>query len=1000
MGFDYDPAYQGIEVIAVGQDQVLAKLSLPAFVSDTRDQFVLHPGIMDSAIQALLGFRMQANDLQPGNQTPPKSILPWALQELEIFGKCAYPTWVLIRSSEGVGPVIHQTTGKADACTQIRESSKVDIDLCDEQGMVWVRIRGLEVQENSEIIIDETSPQASPEVSQKVSPAVLQTATDSPEAYELMTFEEVWDEESLPDASMNLISTVKPKTLVCFLSNPENQQLFSETIRTSDPQAHAGVQIIFISQSTAGQKQTRPNYDISGIDYQAYCEVFRSIHEEASNGEVDAILYLWPLEDTGCLRDYSRIVHILQAIAATRLKAERILLAAQYENELERCYPESWIGFERSLGLVLPHTQIAAIYQTARELNPETIKDWAGKLRSELQTFKARSVFYQDGKRYVCRIRPTTLRPGKPSGKASEKTLVRPGGTYLITGGCGGLGLLFAEHLAKRSSTTEPVKLILTGRSPLDAVKQSKIKVLEDLNSRVIYVQADVCDPIGMEAGLNQAKERFGSINGVIHAAGVAGNQSIFTNKFQDFQKVLEPKITGTLVLDELLAAESLDFMCYFSSSAAILGDFGSCDYAVANRFLMAHAHYRNQQLNQEKRHGKTIAINWPLWKDGGMGFGDAGNTMMYLKSSGQRSLEAEEGLEVFDRILAQNNVQQLVLAGQPGRVHRFLGLVEEPAATVAVISGSINDASGKARGRRPGMKGLTLEQCLEWDLKEQISRLLKISRDKLDCDENLADFGFDSISLAQLANLLTNHYHIEITPVLFFGYSTIEKLTQYFLTEYQAVIEEFYREDEEVLESITRISSPIVPDGRIVFNQGSSRSRFAIGRIPSNTLEPIAIIGMSGRFPGARNIDELWQILAIGQDMVREIPTERFDWRQYYERRARTEPGKINCKWCGCIPGVSEFEPLFFEISPKEAESMDPRQRLLLQESWKALEDAGFGPEQLKAHKIGMFVGAEQGDYQFLTKGAGSITSNHNASIGVAASPISLNLKRPGDGD
>ena len=253
-------------------------------------------------------------------------------------------------------------------------------------------------------------------------------------------------------------------------------------------------------------------------------------------------------------------------------------------------------------------------------------------------------------------------------------------------------------------------------------------------------------------------------------------------------------------MLDELLAAEPLDFICYFSSSAAILGDFGSCDYAVANRFLMAYAQYRNQQRNQGKRQGKTIAINWPLWKDGGMGFGDDENTRMYLKSSGQRILETEEGLEVFDRILAQTRVQQLVLAGQPSRVHRFLGLVKaEPVAAVAAISGSTADASGKARGRRPELKGLNLEQCLEWDLKEQISRLLKISRDKLDRDENLADFGFDSISLAQLANLLTNHYDIEMTPALFFGYSTIEKLTQYFLTEHQEAIEEFYREDQGV---------------------------------------------------------------------------------------------------------------------------------------------------------------------------------------------------------
>ena len=343
---------------------------------------------------------------------------------------------------------------------------------------------------------------------------------------------------------------------------------------------------------------------------------------------------------------------------------------------------------------------------------------------------------------------------------------------------------------------------------------------------------------------------------------------------------------------------------------------------------------------------------------------------------------------------LTQTNVQQLVLVGQPGRVHRFLGLVKkEPAAAVAVISGAIVDTSGKGRGRRPELKGLTLEQCLEWDLKEQISRLLKISRDKLDRDENLADFGFDSISLAQLANILTGYYGIEITPALFFGYATIEKLAQYFVTGHREAVAEFYRGDQGVNESVAEVSQPPVPIPGVVLNPRSKRSRFATGSVPSNTLEPIAIIGMSGRFPGARNIEELWRILVTGQEMVQEIPAERFDWRMYYGDPL--EPGKTNCKWCGCLPGVSEFEPLFFEISPKEAETMDPRQRLLLQESWKALEDAGYGTEQIKTKKIGIFVGAEQGDYQFLTKGEGGITSNHNA---ILASRLAyfLNLNGP----
>jgi acyl transferase domain-containing protein len=96
----------------------------------------------------------------------------------------------------------------------------------------------------------------------------------------------------------------------------------------------------------------------------------------------------------------------------------------------------------------------------------------------------------------------------------------------------------------------------------------------------------------------------------------------------------------------------------------------------------------------------------------------------------------------------------------------------------------------------------------------------------------------------------------------------------------------------------------------------------------------------MSGLFPQCRNIEDVWRVLAEGRDVVEEIPSTRFDWRLHYGDPAKDDT-KTNGKWCGTLPGVAEFDAFFFGISPREADEMDPRHRLLLQESWRALEDA-----------------------------------------------------------
>ncbi|WP_155985420.1 type I polyketide synthase, partial [Paenibacillus maysiensis] len=612
---------------------------------------------------------------------------------------------------------------------------------------------------------------------------------------------------------------------------------------------------------------------------------------------------------------------------------------------------------------------------------------WLALLWTEMQGAKTESVIYRGGGRYAACL--------KTAAAPLDGRMLKPGGTYLITGGLGGIGLLLARHMAMK----HPVNLILAGRSPLDDHKRSQISELEELGSLVYYAQTDITDAKWFKIEIQKARNRFGRIDGMIHAAGVLGEEDILGRTAESLQEELAPKIDGTLVLDEVLGDEPLDFICYFSSVAAVLGDFGSCSYAAGSRFQLAYASYRNELRQNAMRHGKTVAILWPLWREGGMHAGNAAKEERYLQYSGLRYLETDEGLSLYDQLLSTSGSHSIVLPGRPERIRELTVTAGETSREkVPLHLNSPGHAAERERG---------LELFIKNELKQQISRILKIPCDKLSYEESFSGFGFDSISLIDLARGLSERFGIEIMPPLFYSHSTIAAVGNYLLLEHGESMLRNYAEtvaggvDPTGVPSqpgnrteAAGVSRPLDAEGSV---EGAStaddRPALAVEGTPQE-LEAIAIIGMSGQFPMARNIEEMWEILKAGREAVQEIPGERWEWRSI-AGNPMLEAGTTNCNRGGFVPGAAEFDPGFFDISRREAELMDPRGRLLLQETWNALEDAGYGPNQIASGTVGLFVGLEQGDYALLAAGRGNITSHSNA---VLASRLAyfLNLDGP----
>ncbi|GGR19850.1 hypothetical protein GCM10010219_25800 [Streptomyces netropsis] len=765
-----------------------------------------------------------------------------------------------------------------------------------------------------------------------------------------LVFVEDWEPEPLPESPARRLGSI-----VCLCSGSERQAEVARAVRALDPDAR----VAFVGQGTAFRRISPDSYEVRKAEAGDYADAFAAI--AASHGGVDAVLDLWRLESGSRPDDVSEVVLALQALARTEVSARRFVLAGQYRDGVERAHLEAAIGFERSLGLVLPQPAFTVVLQDAADpQRPVGVAGWVERLVAELRQETASSALYRDGGRFVSRVRQTEV--------TEAPSVFKRGGTYLITGGLGGLGLIVAEHLTR----SHGANVVLTGRSAPDARRQEKLRELGA--DKVLYTRADVCDAGDVKRVLAEARERFGSVHGVIHAAGVEGGGSILDKSVAAFEQTTAAKVAGTLALDEVLAGEVLDFVCYFSSTSAVIGDFGTCDYAFGNRFQTAYAAHRGERNAAGEISGKTVVINWPLWRDGGMGL-DEDASELYLRSSGQDFLETRDGLRLFESLLAQDAVQHMVVVGEPSRVHRFLGLLPPPSAVAAdepsADEPSAAEPSAASVAPRPGPSGASVAEGLDQDLRDIICRVVKVSPDRVHEDDSLSAYGFDSVGLVELAAGIGRRIGVEITPSVFFSHPTLGKLRNHLLGKHTDVLEALYG-TAPATTAVEPAQAPVVP---VVPVREETTPAAQVGSAPrarsAGSDDAVAIIGMSGRFPGARDVDELWSVLSEGRDVISPVGAERL---ALWGEEADSPLGAFRC---GQLSGPEEFDPLFFEISPKEARSLDPRQRLLLQESWRALEDAAWKPGS--PGKVGMFVGVEHGDYEGLAESTGSITANHD---------------------
>ena len=631
---------------------------------------------------------------------------------------------------------------------------------------------------------------------------------------------------------------------------------------------------------------------------------------------------------------------------------DRIQIIYFYQEPSGRSQPQyaGCSGFARSLGLEsrtvaiktvsIPDIQKIAVLSIPRILAMEDVE-----IRFR-------------GDRYLVRAIEESI----PDDASDPIGPLKENGVYLLTGGAGGLGFVFAEHLAKQVKA----KLILTGRSPLGDEKALKIEALRGLGSEVIYIQADVSRQEAAHALIAQARSRFNRINGVIHCAGIVRDNLIINKPVDDLSAVMAPKVFGTLHMDAATKDEPLDFFVLFSSVSAVTGNMGQADYAYANSFMDHFVSVREQSRRESRRTGKTISINWPLWREGGMRV-DAQTEIFLAQTAGMKPLNRMSGLNAFSLCLASSHNRWMVAAGNRGQIRR--ALIGKP------------DHAGLNRPDA-GVRKTDFLSALGKDVLSIASDILKIDVQDIDWNEDIGEYGFDSISFTEFANRINRQFRLDITPAVFFELPSIGAFTEFLAGNYMDHLSDYYRADSTV---------KTAPKPELQVPEAAENPEPLIAdRFKTPPVEPvhaeaedrsIAVIGMSGVMPGSEDPEAFWKHLVAGDDLITEVPKDRWDWRRF-ELDSTIETDQI--KWGGFMSDVDKFDCLFFGISPREAELMDPQQRLFMQTVWKTIEDAGYAPSSLSGTRTGLFVGVATSDYVELVRDRAAEIEAH-ASTGMS---------------
>jgi epothilone polyketide synthase D len=667
------------------------------------------------------------------------------------------------------------------------------------------------------------------------------------------------------------------------------------------------------------------------------------------------IAYLWPLDarggeaslQAGSLDACGGLLNVVQTATAAALPGPlRLAVVTCGAQSTDREQP---IAVAQAAVPALLRTiarELPEIACTAIDVLNDSTDRGSDALACELLSDSREWVALRAASRLVARLAPRRA-------SAGARISVRPDASYLITGGLGALGLRCAEWLVAQGAR----ELVLAGRREPSAAARVAIGRLEAAGAVVHVVSLDVADGSAVAALFERIARECGPLHGVVHAAGVRDDGIVGQQTRDRLERVLAPKVAGTAHLDAATRGLALDFFVLFSSASAIVGSPGQAAYAAANACLGALARER-------QRAGlPATSVAWGAWADEGMAAEVSDADRRRWTASGIALLQPDTALRILGELAGAGVADAVVI---PAAWRRF---ADAAGAAVAPLVQELVALEPEEKAAEPvtdftttllEMPAARRRAALETHVREHAEAVLAVETGRrLDATQGFADLGMDSLMAVELRNRLQRTLQRKLPATLAFDYPTIAAIVDHLSNELRV------RSDSD--EAVDR-ARPAVQSG-------------------AEIADPIAVVGIGCRFPGrADDPDTFWRLLRDRIDAIGEVPVDRWDMDRFYDPDPET-PGKMYTRHGGFLDRIDEFDAPFFNIAPREAVSLDPQHRLLLEVAWEALEHAGQKPQALAGTATGVFVGISNNEYgglQIRTQAAESL----DAYAGTGNSP------------